>query len=123
MMTVSHPGPHFSGNRVPLKQKPRFGGEQEYQQFLGKLREFPEESVQRLIQINEIPGGSKEHITKAKEFGAIDENVKWFNGQVIGLISHRKSNPDAREHLGDLRRAFETVIKEKGLGQNLDQKA
>lgn len=121
MMTVSLPSPHFSGSKVPARQKPHFGGQQEYQQFLDKLREFPSESVQRLHEITQIPGVA--HIKKAKEFAKIDENVKWFNDQVTGFISHRKSMPNAHEHLEDLRRAFKTLATEKGLGQNLDQNA
>ena len=127
MMTLSQPMAAFQGiqKRAPQPQPPKqtkFGGEQEYQQFLGKMREFPDDTIERLNEIVSL-GAGPAHIKKAKELGKEDGLVKWFNDQVTGFISKRRTMPDAHEHLDDLRRAFKTVREEKGLDKKLDRQA
>jgi len=118
MMTVSHPGPHFSGNRAALKQKPHFSGKAEQQQFIEKLKGFPTETHERLEQIYHLRGNPA-HIDLAHELEEKDEHIKWFNATIAD-----KSQP---EQVKDLRTAVSKFIrerlKEKGQAQQLDVQA
>ncbi len=109
-----------------------FQGEAEYQKYLGQLRQMTPPSVERLAHIkrNEKNEGLK-HIALAVFYGLRDGKINELNTEIRRLIKERNqsrtANPplfeQAREHLGDLRRAIETVLLENGFdktGHRLD---
>ena len=93
----------------------KFQGIEQQQKYEKRIEAFPEESLERLKEIFSLRD-RKKHIELSEKYSAIDDNVKWVDSEIRGLVAQKSGNDQslielATEKLTDLRRALTSILK------------
>ena len=118
MLTLSSPS--FGAKSCSARPSAlRFSGKEEYEAYLKKLQAFKPDTVAKLADITRTQKTAPlhEHIAMAVRYGKEDPNIKWFTGEILGLM--RQAKPGATEDpAADLQKAATDTLLANGYDES-----